>query len=135
MSEYMVCDTQLEDWDVILEALGDLGITEDMIEQHKDPVELKGFYGNKKASIVVRAWNAGSIRDIGFERSENGHYKALVYDMDRSGLAEKIRNGRLRQCYAKRKSIKTVRQVYRRSKIKSCEEDADGKIRIRLRLN
>lgn len=135
MSEYMQCETEIADLEILKEALADLGIGDEHVETHKQGVSLKGYHSSVKANIVIRAKNAQSGHDVGFQRGADGKYKALVYDYDRNGLAGKIRQGRLMQCYAKRMTLKTIKNAYRRSKIKEMQETAEGKIKIRLKLN
>ena len=131
----MQCETEISDLDVLKEALADLGIGADQIENHSQGINLKGYHSSVKANIVIRAKHAQCGHDVGFEKGADGKLKALIYDYDRTGLAGKIRNGRLMQCYAKRMTLKTIQSAYRRSKIKEMQETADGKIKIRLRLN
>lgn len=134
MSEYLVCDTEITDLEVLKEALADLGISN--VEVHESPVALEGYHGDKrqqKAHVVIRRRHVGPMsNDIGFERGADGRYKAWVSEFDQSrGLGHSIMKGTLLQHYAKRKIL---REVKGRFKLKSCEEK-DGKVRIKVELS
>jgi hypothetical protein len=138
MSEYLDCETQIKDREELINALVDLGIAKSHIEVHNSPVALEGYQGDsrqQKAHIVIRRQHVGSAsNDIGFEKTENGTYRAWVSAYDKGhGLGKSIVGKKLDQHYAKRVILKQAQKTHGH-KVVSCEEK-DGKIRIKIRAN
>lgn len=131
MSLTQVCDTEITDVGVLRETLKELGV--DKLEEHEQPVSLRGWASSRtKAKWVIKANKNRSRFDIGFNMVD-GKIKAILESDDRSKLAQDIRSGRLKQCYAKRKVVQMVEKEFRRAKIKQ-EQMKNGKIRIRVEL-
>jgi hypothetical protein len=65
-----------------------MGFNEDQIEVHQEATNLYGYKGDKrqdKANIIVRRKYVGrSSNDIGWERQEDGTYKAIISKFDSS---------------------------------------------------
>ena len=134
MSEYLVCDTQMDDLDVVLETLEELGFPKSKVVVHATPVNLEGYRGdqrNQKAHIVIKRQHVGvGSNDIGFERQDDGSYKAWVSSYDRNrGLGQEITGGRMKRLYNKNKTLREAKRHGMR--VQSCEEE-DGKIRMRI---
>src|SRR6185369_13789449 len=73
-------------------ALGEMGYNE--VEVHENPQQLIDYRGNKttyldktgdKAHIIVRRkFVGGAANDLGFKKSEDGSYSAIVSEYDSS---------------------------------------------------
>ena len=134
MSEYLVCDTEMKNLEVILETLEELGFPGDMVVVHDEPVNLEGYQGDKrkqKAHVVIaRRHIGGAANDIGFERQVDGSYKAWVSQNERNrGLGREIMSGRMKRLYSKNTAIRVAKRAG--WTIQSCQEE-DGKIRMRV---
>jgi hypothetical protein len=133
MSEYIVCEAELNDMAIIKESLSELGIDCDQIQIHDNPVKLSGWNKVQQAHVIIPAKIAGTRSDIGLEKTSSG-YKLWVYDTDlHRGLGVQIHSGKLKQCYAKNMVLREIRKQVGRSKI-SVQEDENDRIRIRVRL-
>ena len=134
MSEYMVCETEMSDMEVIMETLAELGFPAGKVVVHDRAVALEGYGGDQraqKAHVVIKRAHVGSAsNDIGFEKQANGSYKAWVSAYDqRRGLGREIMSGRMKRLYTKNATMRVAkRQGW---KVQSCEEE-DGKIRMRV---
>ena len=137
MSEYVTCEPEFTDATSIKEALIEIGVAENIIEVHDNPVPLAGYLGDSRgqvANIVIRrAHVGGSSNDIGFEKMPDGKYRAWVSDFDRMrGIGKQIVGGEFKQCYAKRTIVRGAGRI--RGTIASCERVKDEKIRIMIRV-
>jgi hypothetical protein len=135
MSEFVVCETEMTDPEVIRETLVEMGVKAEHIEMHETPVELQGYMGDErtqKAHIIIRRRHVGrSSNDLGFERMADGTYRAWVSDYDRNhGLGEKVMGGRMVQVYGKNVAIGIMRS--RGWAIGETQEEKDGQIRVRV---
>jgi hypothetical protein len=135
MSEYVVCETMLRDKDVLIDALMDMGISNGHIEVHDVAKSLVGYKGDsrsQKAHVIIRRKHVGGAsNDIGFEKCEDGSYKAWVSDYDKNvGIGKRIMEGELARCYSKKIILNTASKT-RGHKVKTIEEK-DGRIRIRV---
>jgi hypothetical protein len=134
MSEYLVCDTEMDDLDVILETLEELGFPSSKVVVHATPVNLEGYRGDQRqqqANIVIKRQQVGAAsNDIGFEKQNDGSYKAWVSSYDKSkGLGREITGGRMKRLYNKNKTLREAKRHGMR--VQSCEEE-DGKIRMKI---
>lgn len=136
MSEYVVCETEMTDLDVLKEALIDLGVPAGHVEVHDVPVALTGYQGDQRQQranvIIPRRHVGGSSNDIGFEKVD-GKYTVIVSEYDRArGLGKTIHGG-IAQAYAKQQVVAMAKRKAGCS-ITSMATDKDGKVRIRMRL-
>jgi hypothetical protein len=73
------------DQDCLLQALADLGFTQDRVEVHPTAVPLVGYEGSRRqqrAHVVIRRHEVGTAsNDIGFERTPTG-FRTHVSDYD-----------------------------------------------------
>jgi hypothetical protein len=136
MSEYLVCETDMNNIEVILETLGELGFSGDKVSVYEEAISLEGYRGDKreqKGNIVIgRKYVGGAANDIGFEKQSNGSYKAWVSAADKHrGLGKEIMSGRMKRLYSKNMTLRTAKRAGWR--IQSCEEEG-GKIKMRVSL-
>jgi hypothetical protein len=118
MSKYIMVDSKevcIKDEQTLLETLAEMGYDSSKVEVHEKPVALHGFQGDErvqKAHVVIRRRNVGhSSNDIGFEKQEDGSYKAWVSDYDKHrGLGQKIVQNEFFQAYAKNRVLKWAKQ-------------------------
>lgn len=94
MSRYMTVKTQFKDEEALVSALMETGNwAATKIERHDVPQHLKGYKGDVRpetANLIIRAKHVGSnSNDLGFVKSEDGCYEAIVsaYDKTKYGNA------------------------------------------------
>ncbi len=84
MSHYTKIETRLTSAPHLLKALKDLGFSQ--VEYHDNPVNLIGFEGSRRentAEIVIRKAYVGTAsNDIGFKRSVDGYFTAIISEFD-----------------------------------------------------
>ncbi len=88
MSHYSKIQTQIVEKDALLKALSDLGYTN--VEDHCSPQFLYGYQGDQRpeqAEIIIRR-NFISLdsNDIGFKRTSEGTYEAIISEYDQEIL-------------------------------------------------
>lgn len=109
MSHYTLLKTQIEDVEVLIEALSDMGF--DTVEYHETPQPLVGWLGDKReqaAEVIVRKRYVGaSSNDIGFSRQSDSRYLAMISEFDRTQHNDAWLK-KLSQRYAYRKARKTL---------------------------
>ena len=85
MSHFSELKTQYKDQDCLVQALVDIGIKKEHVEIFEKAVQLGGMdAGAKKmAHVVIRKAHVPgySYNDIGFMKTEDGTYTALLDDM------------------------------------------------------
>ena len=90
MSHYSKIETQIVEQDALLKALKDFGYG--MVEVHNEPTNLYGYQGDRRnevAHIIVRRRYISNLsNDIGFLRTQDGRYKAIVSEYDQDILGE-----------------------------------------------
>ena len=83
-SEYHQQQTVYKDGECLKGALGDMGYTE--VETHEIAQPLFGYHGDmrpEKANIIVRRKHVGSAaNDVGFIKSADGTYSAIISEFD-----------------------------------------------------
>jgi predicted RNA binding protein YcfA (HicA-like mRNA interferase family) len=88
MSHYSKIETQIVDQTALIKALKDVGYSQ--VEIHGNPVPLYGYMGDQRperANVVVRRKHiSNASNDIGFVKSENGTYRAIVSEYDQQIL-------------------------------------------------
>lgn len=101
MSAYTVLQTRIVSAEHLVAALADLGFTR--VEVHERPRPLVGWLGDARertAEIIIRREHVGeSSNDIGFARTADGSFEALVSEFDRQRFGAHWL-GRLTQRYA-----------------------------------
>ena len=115
MSEYHALKTEYKDRDELVAALGEMGYNE--VEVHENPQQLIDYRGNKttyldktgdKAHIIVRRkFVGGAANDLGFKKSEDGSYSAIVSEYD-SGKHNTGWFNKLRGHYTEKVTIKAA---------------------------
>lgn len=133
MSVYKVVDTEITDIDMLKEAIQDLGIKTTDIKEHEVAQNLRGWNSRTKAKWILRKELAKSSYDIGFN-IKDGKIEALVESMDNSDIASSIRQGTLKQCYAKRMILKVLAKEFKNAKIKQ-QRLKDGRLKIMLEMD
>ena len=85
MSAYQTQETQFTDEDCLLKALADQGYTH--VEVHAEPRQLVGYHGDlrsQRAHVIVRRQYVGrASNDLGFVKSPDGTYRAIISDFDK----------------------------------------------------
>ncbi len=86
MSHFTKVRTTITDQERLVAALRDLGFAE--VESHAEPTHLYGFLGDRrpeKAEVAVRRKHLGRLsNDLGFHRTADGTFEAIISDYDRS---------------------------------------------------
>lgn len=86
MSHYTRVRTSLHDQDTLVRALKRLGFAQ--VESHTQPQSLYGYQGDRRsqqAEVIVRRAHIGAAsNDIGFARTAEGGFQAVISDYDRS---------------------------------------------------
>ena len=129
MSHYTVLQTRITDAETLMEALADVGFAN--VEIYKTPQPLVGWQGDlraNRAEVIIRREFLGSAsNDIGFARSTDGRFEALISDYDRSTYDEAWL-GRLTQRYAYR----LARKVLASQDFTLAEEHMDDERKIHM---
>lgn len=131
MSHYSKIETRLTSAPHLLKALKDMGFSQ--VEYHDSPVNLVGFEGSRRedtAEIVIRKTYVGSAsNDIGFKRSADGSFAAIISDFD-SRHYDGFWLNRLSQRY----SYHVTRDTLEQKGFDLIEEEQQsGEIRLTLR--
>ena len=83
-SAYQQQQTKFKDSACLVKALADIGYTQ--VEVHETPQQLTGYHGDLRAQraniIVRRQFVGGSSNDLGFIKTEDGTYQAIISDYD-----------------------------------------------------
>lgn len=104
MSMYCLIETQFRNPEALLCALMETGQwTAEQIEVHEQAQNLFGYHGDlrpEKANIIIRRKHVGQCsNDIGFQRSEDGTFKAIISEFDKTKYSEHWTN-KLKQSYS-----------------------------------
>jgi hypothetical protein len=85
MSHFTSIKTQIKNADALIKALADVGFKN--LEYHETAHHLYGYQGDvrpESAEVIIRKKYIGSMsNDIGFQRQENGEFKAIISEYDR----------------------------------------------------
>jgi hypothetical protein len=89
MSLYCEIKTEFKNQEALIFALMETGRWQtDQIETYDDAVGLYGYHNDlrpEKANIIIRRKNIGpSSNDIGFQRNEDGTFKVIISEFDKS---------------------------------------------------
>ncbi|MEU8799600.1 DUF1257 domain-containing protein [Spirillospora sp. NPDC048819] len=86
MSHFTTVRTTITDQDRLVAVLHELGFPE--VESHGEAAHLYGYRGDRRperAEVVVRRRYIGSAsNDLGFHRTSDGTFEAVISDYDRS---------------------------------------------------
>jgi hypothetical protein len=116
MSAYSENKTSFKDVDTLIEALVACGYPKEAIEVHKTPQHLYGYHGDRRADtadIIIRRENVnrymsgGASNDIGFKKSADGTYNAIISEYD-SGKHNAQWMAKLKTSYAENGIMKTA---------------------------
>ena len=110
MSAYHTLKTEYRDRDTLVEALKEMGYPE--VEVHDEATNLYGYHGDKrsqKANVIVRRKYVGSAaNDLGFVKTEDGTYEAIVSEYDSSTHCTPTFFKGLQRNYAEKGAIKAA---------------------------
>ncbi|BAY24131.1 hypothetical protein NIES2100_39240 [Calothrix sp. NIES-2100] len=85
MSHFTSIKTQIKNTDALIKALADIGFKN--VEYHETAQHLYGYQGDvrpESAEVIIRKKYIGSMsNDIGFQRQDNGEFKAIISEYDR----------------------------------------------------
>ena len=131
MSEYTVIQVEYNDPECIKASLKELGY---VFEDHKTEAQsLQGYRGDQRvqtANIIVRRRHVGSAaNDVGFKKKANGKYELIISEYDRSGQTGTNFMQRMKQLYAKHKTLKQLKKMGKT--VTSVKTTADGRIKIK----
>jgi hypothetical protein len=102
MSDFTTIRTEFISGECLLAALRDLGFN--VIEYHAIPSHLFGFQGDLRpecAEIIIRRQHIGRLsNDIGFKKSADGPFEAIISQFDRAVYSSSwLQKLRLRYAY------------------------------------
>jgi hypothetical protein len=134
LSEYHQQRTSYKDSECLVKALGDMGYTE--AEVHEVAQSLVGYHGDmrsEKANIIVRRKYVGlAANDIGFIKSADGTYEAIISEFDsHKHNADWMRA--LKRHYTERVDMKLAKKSGLRLLSRKVTE-VNGKKRIQLQF-
>ena len=132
MSHYTRVRTTLRDAEVLAEALKEVGFAE--VEINDTPQPLHGFAGPAgvtRAELIIRRRNAaGASADIGFARSPDGSFTAVMDSMDLGRYGTQWLR-RLTQAYG---HVAALRYALAHGyEVLTDEPEHDGTLRLTLR--
>jgi len=116
MSAYSENRTAFKDVDTLIAALVECGYPKECIEINETAQHLYGYHGDKRtdtAEIIIRRNNVnkymsgGASNDIGFKRSADGTYSAIISQYD-SGKHNAKWMAKLKTAYAENGIMKTA---------------------------
>ncbi len=91
MSHFVECQTEFKDPEALVAALIECGFAAEQIEVYEQAVALYGYQGDvrpQQAHVVIRRQHiATGANDVGWERQEDGSYKAWISEYD-SGVGQ-----------------------------------------------
>lgn len=104
MSMYCVVQTEFKDQESLIDALCETGEwTRNQIESHDYPASLYGYLGDARkecANIIIRrAFIGRSSNDIGFIKTSENNYVAIISEFDKNKFNQTWLN-KLKQNYA-----------------------------------
>lgn len=91
MSHFTKVRTTITDQSRLVAVLRELGFAE--VESHAEPAHLYGYQGDvrpERAEVAVRRKHIGRLsNDIGFHRTSDGTFEAIISEYDRSKYDER----------------------------------------------
>lgn len=129
MSHYTRVATAFVSATHIAKALVDVGF--EKVEVFTEPQPLRGIFTTRAVGHVIarRRLVAGEMNDVGFLRRTDGHFDAVVEDMDRERY-DAVWMGRLRQRYA----YHATRDLLTAKGFEIADEQTDERDTLRLTL-
>ena len=133
MSHFYTVKTKLNDRELLVKALCEMGWRADQIEVHPQAQHLYGYTGDRRkqtAEVIIRRQHVGDAsNDIGFKLQPDGSYAAVISEYDRDSLGyNKQWLGRLAQNFMAHKSLRSLERQGLRGNLVRRE---DGKVEIR----
>ncbi|MET7401779.1 DUF1257 domain-containing protein [Dactylosporangium sp. NPDC005572] len=132
MSHFTRVRTALRDADLLVSALGAAGFG--TVEVHDAPQTLYGYQGDarpERAEVIVRRAHLGTAsNDLGFRRTDDGTFEAIISDYDRRQYSEAWL-GTVSQHYAHAATLRYAQD--NGFEVATEERDADGTLRLTLR--
>jgi major membrane immunogen (membrane-anchored lipoprotein) len=131
MSHYVDIETEITDQTALVRALERCGF-KNKIEIHEKAVNLYGYRGDvreQKANVIIRRKYVGTAaNDIGFEKLNDGTYKAHISEYDHNQYNKKWQKKLLTLCNVEKAKIECEKYNLQYT------EDVDEKQRPRLRV-
>jgi len=110
LSKYLECNTVLGDRTFLVAALAELGYH---AEVHPDGAALFGYEGRERperAHVIIRRKELSpASNDIGFARSSDGPFVALLSEYDQQIGYDRKWLGKVQQIYKEKQTIATAR--------------------------
>jgi len=110
LSKYLECNTVLGDRKFLVAALAELGYH---AEVHPDGAALFGYEGRERperAHVIIRRKELSpASNDIGFARSPDGRFVALLSEYDQQIGYDRQWLGKVQQIYKEKQTIATAR--------------------------
>ncbi len=131
MSHFSNIRTRIVDRDALVSALEDLGYSPTVYDV---PVPLEGYRGDardQRAHVVVPRRQVGRLsNDLGFERDDDGTFRAWISDYDSRKHNAKWMN-QLTQKYAYRATVSSLER--QRFDVVEQQQAKDGTVRLVVR--
>lgn len=132
MSAYVKVGTEFRDEDTLCQALREEGLAPAV---HAKAVALTDYQGQKRpetAEIVVpRRQVGGMSNDIGFQRQEDGTFRAIVSEFDQ-GKYNEAWFKKLKRVYGEKRAVKLAQQQGLKLVDRKAKVDAQGKHSVKL---
>lgn len=132
MSHFTRLKTRITDKAALVKALADVGYK--LVEVHDAPQHLYGYQGDKRAQtaeVIVRRRHIGLLsNDLGFRRTEDGSFEAIISRYDRRKHSQAWLD-RLTQRYAYHVARAKLQEQW--FDLVSEETAKDGRIHLVLR--
>lgn len=110
MSKYGVTVTELRDERCLTESLQQMGYE---VEVHPQGANLEGYEGSERperANVIIRRRHLGpASNDIGFARTADGRFTALLSEYDRAIGYDHKWLGRVQQVYKEKQTLAMAR--------------------------
>ena len=134
MSKYMECQTVIGDRKFLVAALAELGYH---VEVHPEGAALFGYEGRERperAHVIIRRKELSSAsNDIGFARSDEGRFVALLSEYDQQIGYDRKWLAKVQQIYKEKQTIAMARAKGYVFQGREVVETASGQ-QIRLRF-
>ncbi|MGW1023472.1 DUF1257 domain-containing protein [Streptomyces sp. NPDC002577] len=132
MSHYTRVRTTLRDQKTLVQTLKKLGFTH--VESHDEPQALYGYLGDQRsqtAEVIIRRKYVGAAsNDIGFARTSDGSFQAVISDYDSSRYG-KAWLRKLTSTYGHETALSFAEE--NGYEVVTEETDKDGAVRLTLR--
>ena len=125
MSSYHTVQMQIDDQQVLMATLKQLGLTPRVAKQGKT---LSGSYGLQAYIIVDKAQIGNYYDDLGFIKNKDGTFTVKVSNHSMQKFSVKLFD----QKYKKNKIVKQLKKNKKYAKVK-VQQQQDGTIKIRVK--